>query len=275
VLLLLLLASLQVPHVAGFPRSAEAAEKPLIFGVIPQMPAVEMHRLWTPFVERISKDAGVPIRVKFYDSMADFERECGNGVPDLIFSHPAMLAEWKASRGYMPLVRDTRPMSGVLFVKKDSKIQKPSDIVDGRIAFVGARNFCALLVTDALRKGEGIIRFDYDYAGSSRNVVKTVLLGKADAGASLDVALDQESPEVVAGLRPILKTQPMAPHPISAHPRVPEDVRRRITEAVLSLKGKADGDPLLARVKMPDPVRADYKRDYAALEGLGKPPKGR
>lgn len=269
----LFLALLLVTLLAAPPRAA--AEAPLLFGIIPQKPPVEMHRQWSPFVERLSKEAGVPIRLKVYDNMSDFERDCEEGRPDLIYSHPAMLAAWKMSRGYLPLVRDSRKLSGILFVRKDAPIRNATELADRRIAFVGNRNFCALLVNDAIKKQGTPIRFDYEYAGSSRNVLKTVMLGKADAGASLDVDLEREPPEVSDGVRTILKTAPMAPHPISAHPRVPEAVRGRITQAVLAMKGTPEGDALLASIRMGEPVKADYQRDYAALESVTRHPKGR
>jgi phosphonate transport system substrate-binding protein len=270
----LLLQALLLASILSFPRPA-VAESPLLFGVIPQKPPVEMHRQWAPFVDRLSKDAGVPIRLKVYDSMSDFERDCEEGRPDLIYSHPAMLAAWKMSRGYLPLVRDSRKLSGILFVRKDARIRSAAELADRRIAFVGNRNFCALLVNDALKKQGAPIRFDYEFAGSSRNVLKTVMLGKADAGASLDVDLEREPPEVSDGVRTILKTAPMAPHPISVHPRVPEPVRGRITRAVLAMKGTPEGDALLASIRMGEPVKADYQRDYAALESVTRLPKGR
>lgn len=106
------------------------------------------------------------------------------------------------------------------------------------------------------------------YAGSSSNVYKTVLLGKAAAGAVLDVDFDAQPPDVKAQLLPLIHTPKMAPHPISAHPRVPKQLQQAITTAVLKMNMTPDGRKLLQGVQLTDPVTADYNRDYKALETM-------
>lgn len=93
-----------------------------------------------------------------------------------------------------------------------------------------------------------------------------VELGKAVAGATLDSDLAL-LPQIEAGrFRTILRTPPMASHPLTAHPRVPLPVRRALADAVLALGADAGGRELLAKVRLADPVPADYERDYRPLE---------
>lgn len=91
-------------------------------------------------------------------------------------------------------------------------------------------------------------------------------MGKADAGASLDVDIDQVSQEVRDQLRPLMITEEINPHPLSAHPRVPEEVRRAVTAAVLRLGEDEKSQDLLRAIRMPSPVAADYARDYQGIE---------
>lgn len=106
------------------------------------------------------------------------------------------------------------------------------------------------------------------YAGSSSNVYKTVLLGKAAAGAVLDVDFDAQPADMKAQLKPLIYTPKMSPHPISAHPRVPKQLQQAITAAVLKMNETADGKKLLQGVQLSDPVAAEYARDYKALEKM-------
>lgn len=106
------------------------------------------------------------------------------------------------------------------------------------------------------------------FAGSSSNVYKTVLLGKAAAGAVLDVDFDAQPPDVKAQLQVLITTPKMAPHPISAHPRVPRQVQQAVTAAVLKLAATPEGQRLLQPVQLTDPVKAEYFRDYKALEKM-------
>ena len=58
----------------------------------------------------------------------------------------------------------------------------------------------------------------------------------------------------------------MAPHPVVAHPRVPERVRAAVTEAFLALQRDIRGREMLNDVHILQPVKADYTKDYLPLE---------
>lgn len=103
------------------------------------------------------------------------------------------------------------------------------------------------------------------FAGSSSNVYKSVLLGKSAAGAVLDVDFDAQPEDVKAQLTPLVRTPKMAPHPISAHPRVPKQLQQALEAAVIKMGSTAEGKKLLRAVQLSDPVPADYARDYKVL----------
>ena len=112
------------------------------------------------------------------------------------------------------------------------------------------------------------ITYNSIYSGSSENVYKSVVLGKVDAGATLEMEVDKTSPEVSKLLRPIMTSEEINPHPLSAHPRVPEEVRRIISEAVLRLGRNEKVQDLLRTIRLPAPVAADYTRDYRDIEEI-------
>lgn len=96
----------------------------------------------------------------------------------------------------------------------------------------------------------------------------SVILGKADAGATLDVYVSHASSETSELLRPLMTTDEISPHPLSAHPRLPETVRLAFAEAMLRLGADSSGEELLRTVRMPFPVTADYGRDYQGIEEI-------
>lgn len=106
------------------------------------------------------------------------------------------------------------------------------------------------------------------FAGSSSNVYKSVLVGKSAAGAVLDVDFDAQPEDVKAQLTPLVRTPKMAPHPISAHPRVPKQLQQALEAAVIKMGSTAEGKKLLRAVQLSDPVPADYARDYKVLEKM-------
>ena len=106
------------------------------------------------------------------------------------------------------------------------------------------------------------------FAGSSSNVYKSVLLGKSAAGAVLDVDFDAQPEDVKVQLAPLVRTPKMAPHPISAHPRVPKQLQQALAAVVLKMGQTEEGKKLLRTVQLSDPVPADYTRDYKVLEKM-------
>jgi phosphonate transport system substrate-binding protein len=168
---------------------------------------------------------------------------------------------------YIPLVRSSTMMRGVLFVRKDSPYNKVSDLQGKSIAFVGPKNVCSILTRQALLEGQGTIDYNAAFSGSTVNVAKSVLLGKSDAGATLDISMMSDLPELANEFRTILETDKIAAHPLAAHPRVPKKIQEAVTKAVLAMDKTEQGKKILATVKLSTPVKADFKRDYGFFAG--------
>lgn len=243
-------------------------KKQYILSVVPQLPPVTMYADWIPVTERLSKETGLDIRLKVYEKMDDFETDVRKGGPDFVLTNPTQIVEAHKDQGYIPLVRSAVKVSGIAFVRKDSPIKSLQDLNGKVIAFLGKGNLCSVLIRHSLSAGKEKVDFEPLYAGSSANVLKDVMLGKASAGATLDTVLSRESEEVNAQLRVIFATAPIAPHPLSAHPRVTSKVRNALTEALLGMWNDGGGRELLVKIRMPEPVRADYSRDYKQLEKI-------
>jgi phosphonate transport system substrate-binding protein len=251
----------------ALPAQARAgAPEPLVLAIVPNLPPVEVHRAWTPFVERLSRDAGVGIELKLYERTASFVDDCDAGVPDLVFASPNMFFVSRQKQGWLPLVRSSASLRGVVYVRADSPYRSVQDLQGRTIAFVGPWNLCSILVRSALLRSGAPIEFRAEFMGSAVNAAKSVLLGKADACATLDGAFLGGVEVDPADLRAILKTPPVASHPLAAHPRVPSAVRGRIANAVLGMAATEEGRRLLASVRLTDPIRADFERDYRVFD---------
>lgn len=254
---------------AGAPRAAEPPRAaPYTIAVVPNQPALVLDRTWTPFVERLAKDSGVPLQLKLYERLATFQDDCADGRPDLIYSAPNMFFEAHRAQRYAALLRGRRMLSGVIFVRRDSPFRSVADLDGKTIAFVGPKNLCAVISRHAVSTSGVSIRYNATFSGSTVNVAKMVAMGKADAGATLDVSLVSDAPELMDELRVLLQTPSFASHPIAAHPRVPKEVRERIVSATLALAESEEGRRLLAGVKLANPLRAETRADYGAFDAI-------
>ncbi|MBI5848845.1 MAG: phosphate/phosphite/phosphonate ABC transporter substrate-binding protein [Nitrospirae bacterium] len=247
---------------------AEQRNDPYTIAVIPSAPPVAIHTQWMPLVERLSRETGLEFRLKVYDQMAEFERDIWSGAPDFIFSSPIQVMVAHKSSGYLPLVRGGKNIAIGLFVRRDSPVKGIDDLAGKTISFVGNKNLCSVFVQHLLGKHKDKLAFTREYAGSTRNVIINVLLGKSEAGAVFIPELERETDETRRQLRPILTTPEIAPHPFSAHPRVPRTIQEAVKKASLAIAVTVEGAELFKTLRMAAPVAADYERDYRALEEI-------
>lgn len=236
--------------------------------VVPQFPAVEIHRAWTPLLVHLSAQTGLELKLVTSASIPDFERSFQAGQPDLVFLNPYHMVMASKSHQYAPLVRESKELlAGIVVVRVDSPVKSLSDLAQQTIAYPAPNAFGASLYIRSLL-AEQKIQSQASYVKTHSNAYRHVIAGQAAAAGGILSTLDRESPEVRAQLRVLFETPAVAPHPLVAHPRVVESHRKSIREAWLALAQTEAGLALLKAVQMTSPVAADYKRDYAPLERL-------
>jgi len=253
--------------VFGITLPASAAQgKIYTIAIFPSATPVTLHKQWAPFVKRLSIDTGFEFRFKMYEIMAEFERDIWSGSPDFIFASPIQTVVAHQSNGYTPLVRGGKKVAIGLFVREDSPILTIDDLAGKSISFVGNKNMCSVFIQHLLGQKSPKLSFSKEYAGSTRNVIINVLLGKSAAGAVFSPELARESEDARRQLREIMSTADIAPHPLSAHPRVSRSAHDAVTKATLAIAATKEGAQLLKALMLEAPVEANYERDYRSLE---------
>jgi phosphonate transport system substrate-binding protein len=247
---------------------AEPLVAPLTVAVVPQFTSLQVHKDWTPFLERLSRDSGVPLKLKVYQRIPGFEADMLKGAPDLVFMNPYHQVMAKRAAGYMPLVRDNNPLTGILLVRRDSPVKTIKNLAGEKLAFPAPNAFAASLYMRALLVEQEGIKFDPIYVNTHSNVFRQIILGDMAAGGTTKNSFKREPDAVTMQLRVLFETPGVAPHPFAAHPRVSKAQRKALVDAILHLREDATAAPLLQGVQMPEPVVADYVRDYQPLERL-------
>jgi phosphonate transport system substrate-binding protein len=110
------------------------------------------------------------------------------------------------------------------------------------------------------------LKYDTEFQGSTQNVIKNVLLQKADAGVTLNSQLAKEPPDIQSQIRILERTPDIPSHPLSAHPRVPQLIQDSVRDAVLALNATPAGAELLREIWLGAPVAADYQKDFGSFE---------
>ncbi|MFN7506764.1 MAG: phosphate/phosphite/phosphonate ABC transporter substrate-binding protein, partial [Limnobacter sp.] len=174
------------------------------------------------------------------------------------------------AQGYVPMIRDNKPLTGILITatgNNSTSIKNLSDLNGKTLLFPSPNAFGASLYMRALLKREKGLEFTTKYVKTHSNVIRGVVRGEGQAGGMVNATLLAETPELQQKVTVIYETPPVPPHPIAAHPRIDASTREALTAAILGhiKTHKQVGED----IQIPNPVRADYTKDYKPLENLG------
>jgi phosphonate transport system substrate-binding protein len=251
-----------------FNATPSLAETPVYsFAVVPQFKPMQLHQDWDPVLERISRETGVKLKLTIAPSIPKSAAELNKAVPDFTYTDPYQAFTAMKGHGYLPMLRSTKPLNGILVVRKDSEIKKIQDLDGKIIGFPAPNSFGASLYLRALLSAEKI-KFTPRYLNNHNLVYKHVALGHVAAGGSVTSALNEETPEMRAQLTVLYQTPDVAPHPIIAHPRVPANIRKSVVASLLGMQQDSEGRNMLKEIRMPNLIEADFQKDYAPLEKL-------
>jgi len=244
---------------------AGAAQKTYTIAVVPQFTSIQVYRDWTPLLEKLQMATGYHFELKVFDDFARFESAVEKGIPDLVYMNPYHMVVAKQKQNYRPLLRDSATLSGILVTRLDSPIKNLADLNGKSIAFPSPNALGASLYIRALLAEKVQIRINPVYVNGHQNVYRQVILGDVAAGGGVKKTLDKEANAVKSELKVIFSTPEISSHPLAAHPRIPSSVSKKIVAALLALRNDPESEKLLSAVQLPQPVEADFKRDYSDL----------
>jgi phosphonate transport system substrate-binding protein len=226
--------------------------------------------LWAPYLNYLEKKTDIKLELKFYSNIGSFERGFLNAESDFVFINPYHAVMAKKAHGYIPLLRDgSKQLKGILVVLKEGDIDDIQKLDGKKIAFPSPNAFGASLYMRALLAKEKKIKIVPVYVKTHDNVYLNVVNETTAAGGGVGRTLNHQEDYIKEELNILYKTPGVAPHPLAAHPRVSKEDRKAIIEATLALINEADGAEKLKKIKLKQPIKADYTTDYATLESLG------
>jgi len=238
--------------------------------VVPQFPATEINATWGKLLAELETEKLPKIELIFAKDIREFETLFLTGRADLIYCNPYHMVMAKKAQGYISLVRDSKPLTGILIATKSSdsdSIETLNDLKGKTLLFPSPNAFGASLYMRALLTREKGIEFTTKYVKTHSNVIRGVVRNEGQAGGMVSATLAAETDELKNKVRVIYETPPAPPHPIAAHPRVDAATREALTKAIIS--HIEQNRQLGADIQMANPIRANYTKDYHPLEKLG------
>ncbi len=254
----LLLASLQA-----------AVADTYTFGVVPQFDARQIRQVWKPILTRLEAETGQRFQLVGTSTIPEFETRFLSGEFDFAYMNPYQVLKGAESVGYVPLVRDVgRTLHGIIVVRKDSPITRVEDLNGKKVAFPAPNALGATLVPRSDFKHTFGINVLPRYVQSHSSVYLNVVMGETAAGGGVQKTLAQQPPAIRDSLRVLYRTRDIPPHPVAAHPRVPEKVRDAVRNGFLSIPATEEGSRLLSRIPIQRIGRAAID-DYHPMDAWG------
>lgn len=250
--------------------SEHISQKPTYtIGVVPQFEQRKLFKIWQPIINELEARTGFSLHLVGSPKIPVFEQKFMAGKYDFAYMNPFHTLKAYENQGYTPLVKDgSRRLKGVLVVKKDSPIQSLSELEGKVLAFPAPNALGASLLMRAELSTLHGISFLPRYVQTHSSVYLNVALGQAVAGGGVLSTLRSQPQNVQDKLRVLYETRSVAPHPLTAHARVPEADRLIMKNAWLEFAETDTGKVLLSKIPMRVSVSAELE-DYTSMQTWG------
>ncbi|MCG6970826.1 MAG: phosphate/phosphite/phosphonate ABC transporter substrate-binding protein [Gammaproteobacteria bacterium] len=238
-------------------------------GIIPQLDAHRTKQIWRPLLDELENRTGLQFTLRGSTTIPEVEHEIMAGDFDFAYMNPYHMLMANKAQGYLPLVRDTgKRLQGIVVVSKHSEIQSVKQLANNTVAFPAPNALGATLLTRSELMDRFRIGVNPLFVKSHSSVYLNVVLGEVAAGGGVLKTLNQQDAAVKNALRILYHTRQVAPHPIAAHPRVPQAVRQKVRSALLAMGQDDIGRELLLSIPI-EQIGIATMADYQPLAEMG------
>ena len=235
--------------------------------IVPQFSATTIHAAYWPVLTTIGEKANLCFELIQQPSIPEFEDVLRSNKADYAFMNPYHQVMFRNS--YRPLLRDKKKLlTGILVTNRDSTITTVRDL-EGRDLLLPAPNaFAASLLTRAFLDKQGV-KVKPRYVKTHQNVYRGVAHDRDAAGGGVNKTYQRESKALQSEVEILAETPGYPAHPFSASRSIPPEETTTVQTLWIEMAQQPSLQPLLKKVQIPFPIRADYQRDYAPLTELG------
>lgn len=258
----------------ALPEVIVAQEKPLILGIHPYLSSSELYRRFSPLADHLSREVGRPVQIHIENSYDSHINAIGKGRTDIAFMGPASFVKLTSKYGRVPLLaafetKGSRTFKGVIVVRQDSPIKTLSDLRGKKFAFGDVDSTMSHLVPRfmLLNAGIDVKRLGkFEFLTNHDNIALGVLAGNFDAGALKEDIYNEYAKQ---GLRALATSAPMPDHIFVARKGLPDDLVRKISTILISLRDTESGRLVLGSIQSSLTALVPARdSDYAQLRSL-------
>lgn len=231
----------------------------LTLGIVPQQSAQKLARLWTPICTYLSEKVGQEIRFSTAHDIPTFEKRVLEGQYDIAYMNPYHYTVFHERPGYNAIAKQkNKKIKGIIVVTKDSPIKSLSELDGSTLAFPAPAAFAASVLPRAKMAKDGIA-ITPKYVSSHDSVYLTVSRNLFPAGGGVQRTLNNTNPAVSDRLRILWTTPGYTPHAIATHPRIDNQLKLKIQNALIEMNTDPKGIELLKSINFKGMDKAQDK----------------
>lgn len=239
----------------------------LTLGIVPQQSAKKLAKLWTPITDYLSAKTGMEIIFTTAKNIPTFETRLSKGEYDIAYMNPYHFTVFNQKPGYLALAKQKgKQIRGIVVVKRDSSIASLEALKGSNLAFPSPAAFAASVVPRANLTQMGI-DFTPRYVSSHDSVYLNVARGFMPAGGGVMRTFNNTDPKVREQLKVLWKTDGYTPHALATHPRVTQQQRQKLLDALLAMSSDPEGVKLLKSINFKQ-FDAASNSDWDDVRGL-------
>lgn len=230
-------------------RPAACADKPLVFGIFPNMTAKQIVETYQPLATAMEKKLQRRVIVYSARDFRTFVERTRKGEYDILLTAPHLAWLARQDVGYRPLLKYAKSTRGLLVVKATSPYIEP-DTLRGRAIASADPIAVAVMAVQAELAAYGLKRgIDYrtTEAGTHFNAVMQVINGRADAAMLGMHPYLLMSPELRQQLRVLIETPPLSSLMYLTHPRLRDREATAVRQALLDFADTPEGQAFMQR----------------------------
>lgn len=248
-----------------------------LFGVHPLHNPEHLFQVYQPMVDYINRRLrGGRLQLEASRNYAAYDEKLFGGRFHFSLPNPYQTIE-ALKHGYRVFGKmgDDLNFRGILLVRKDGGIDKPSDLKGKAVSYPAPTALAATMMPQWYLHTHGIdVMRDLDnrYVGSQESSIMNVFLGETAAGATWPPpwrAFAKERPDVAAQLEVRWETEPLINNGLVVRKDVPEAIVAQVGEAIFHLHTHDEGRTILAAMELSryEPAtNDDYRKVTAFLE---------
>lgn len=265
----LVLAAGMFAATAGVQSSQAAEVKPYSLAVFPYFPPRELEKIYAPVAADLSNQIGRTIHFRTSSTYAKYLESVEKKRFELVFVQPFDYVRLADKLGYEPLATRKIPLSAIIVVKPESSADKMEDFRGKVIAMPPETAAVSYLMKNELRAAGLTPGKDVTVSHFRSHVscMQQVLLGQADACATAKPAVRFFQAKMGVKLKPIIESQKIPNSLFAVHKRVPQEIKDKLLERILSWEHTTKGKALLKNGKL-KPFKKIKDSDYDVVRGM-------